>query len=157
DFTVVTPAYFEVFGLRLLRGRFFNDSDREGTQPVTIMSEALARLQWPDQDQVGKRVRLLDAPPDQATTRYMTVVGVVSDFRNQGLAAPPRQEMYVPLHQQASTGFTIRTMSLVIRSVPEPLTLQSSVRQAVWSIDRTIPISVVQTMEEILRAGVARQ
>jgi putative ABC transport system permease protein len=154
---LVTPAYFETFGIRLVRGRFFNDGDREGAVPVTIVSEALARLQWPNRDPIGLRVRLLDAPPDGAKTRYMTVVGVVTDVRNQGLNAPPRQEMYVPLAQQTSTGLFFRSLELAIRTSTEPLSLANSVRQVVWSLDRTIPITGVQTMEEILRSRVVQQ
>ncbi|MGH9840537.1 MAG: ABC transporter permease [Blastocatellia bacterium] len=156
-FTVVTPAYFQTMGVRLLRGRQFNDGDQESALPVAVISEALARAQWPGAEPIGQRVRLLDAPPEQATTQYMTIVGVVADVKNQGLNAAPRQEMYVPLRQQASSGGGFRSMALVLRTATEPLGLAHTVRQTVWSVDRNIPISSVRTMEQILAAGVARQ
>jgi putative ABC transport system permease protein len=157
DFTTVTPAYFQTMGVRLLRGRLFNDGDQEGALPVAVISETLARAHWPNEDPLGRRVRLLDAPPERATTRYMTIVGVVADVKNQGLNATPRQEMYVSLGQQASTGVNIRSMALVLRTELEPLTLAQTVREAVWSVDRNIPIANVQTMEQILAASVAQR
>ena len=157
DFTVITPAYFQTMGVRLLRGRLFNESDQEGSLPVAVISETLARAQWPNEDPLGRRVRLLDAPPERATTRYMTIVGVVAEVKNQGLNATPRQEMYVPIGQQASAGVNIRSMALVLRTATEPLSLAQAARQAVWSVDRNIPITNVQTMEQILAASVAER
>jgi putative ABC transport system permease protein len=158
DFTLVSPAYFKTVGVRLLRGRLLEDGDREGAPPVAVISEALALTQWPGgEDPIGRRVRLLDAPPEQASTRYMTVVGVVSDIKNQGLRAAQRQEMYVPMRQQGSTGVTFASMGLVIRTTTEPLNLANTIRHAVWSIDGNIPISNVQTMDQILVTNVAEQ
>ncbi len=157
DFTVVSNAYFQTVGVRLLRGRLFDDGDREGALPVAVISEALAVAQWQNDDAIGKRVRLLDAPPEQATTRYMTVVGVVSDVKNQGVRSAQRQEIYVPMPQQASTGETFASMGLVIRTAIEPLSLANTIRRAVWALDSEIPISNVQTMEQILAGGIAQQ
>ena len=157
NWTVVSPAYFHTMGVRLLRGRLFNEGDREGAQPVTVISDMIARVHWPNQDPIGKRVRLLDAPPQRATVRYMTVVGVVSDVKNQGVTSESRQEMYVPLRQQTSVGGGFRSMALAIRTTVDPLSLAGSVRQTVWALDRNIPISNVQTMQEVIATQVVQQ
>jgi putative ABC transport system permease protein len=160
NFSIVSPDYFQTMGVRMISGRLPNYGDREGALPVAVISESIARTHWPNEDPVGKRVRLLDAPPESATTRYMTIVGVVADVKNQGLNAAPRQEMYVPLAQQASTGFPVRSMAIAIRTAPtimDPLSLANTVRQTIWSLDRNIPISAVQTMEQVMALTVAQQ
>jgi len=157
DFSTVTPGFFEALGVRLIKGRLLDVSDREGKLPVAVINEKLARVQWPNQDPVGKRIRLLDAPPDRATTRYMTVVGVVADIKNQGLAAEPRQEVFVPLDQQVSTGAPVLGMALVVRSDVETSSLVNLIRERVWSLDRNIVISNVQTMEQLMAGAIVQQ
>jgi putative ABC transport system permease protein len=87
----------------------------------------------------------------------MTIVGVVSDVKNQGVTSESRQEMYVPLRQQTSVGGGFRSMALAIRTTVDPLSLAGSVRQTVWALDRNIPISNVQTMQEVIATQVVQQ
>ncbi|MEK6322543.1 MAG: ABC transporter permease [Acidobacteriota bacterium] len=153
EFRVVSPDYFRTLGIQLLRGRFLEDSDQEQMTPVAVINESLARTHWPNVDPLGRRIRLLNAPPERATTAFLTVVGVVADAKNGSLTKAPGQEIYVPVRQRAaavaSMGFT-QQMSLAVRTSVEPLTLANSIRQEVWALDRTIPITEVRTMEQIL-------
>src|SRR6185503_5635313 len=76
QYASATPRYFEVMGIRLLRGRPFGDQDNAAGAPVAIVTDAIARVSWPGQDPVGKRLHL-GGP--QATNPWLTVVGVVED------------------------------------------------------------------------------
>ena len=158
-FRIVNPGYFRAMGLRLISGRLPAESDREGTLLVAAVNEKMARTQWPGENALGKRFRLLDAAPGQATTAYLTVVGIVGDAKNQALDEDPRQEAYVPLPQQAAAVGGIgpsRSLTMVIRTAVEPTSLISQVRQEVSSVDRNIPITRVRTMEQVLEAAVVQ-
>jgi putative ABC transport system permease protein len=159
DFRRINPAYFATIGQRLISGRSFADSDQEGAPNVAIINETLARRHWPNEDPLGRRLRLLDAPPDQATTQYMTVVGVVADAKNRGLSVEPGQEIYVPLRQQVASGGGLRpsiSCALLIRTAGDPSNLINAVRQKVWAVDRNIPITDVRTAEQIIGTAVAQ-
>jgi putative ABC transport system permease protein len=160
DFRVVTPDYFRVIGAQLNRGRIFSEADREGVPLVALVNETIARNHWPNEDPIGKRIRLLDAPPAQATTSFMTIVGVVANAKNRGLAAETRQEVYVPLRQHGASiaGLGLRRgANLTVRTSVEPLSLATSVKERVWAVDRNVPIANVQTMEQVVQAGVVQQ
>src|SRR5262249_14306827 len=159
DYHVVSPGYFRAMGLRLISGRLLDESDREPAPLVAVVNEKLARSQWPGENPPGKRFRLLDAPPPQATTPYLTVAGVVADAKNRALNEEPRQEVYIPLPQQAAAVTAVgaaRSLNLVIRTAVEPTSLASLVRQEVTAVDRNILIGQVRTMEQIMEAAVVQ-
>jgi putative ABC transport system permease protein len=155
EWRVVSPDYFRTLGVRLLRGRFLENSDQEQTTPVAVVNETLARAHWPSEDPLGRRIRLLNRAPEKATTVFLTVVGVVADTKNDGLTEAPQQEVYVPLRQRTAAidgmGFE-RQMSLAVRTAVEPMNLVNAIRQEAWALDRDIPITSVRTMEQILAA-----
>ncbi|HVS81353.1 MAG TPA: ABC transporter permease [Pyrinomonadaceae bacterium] len=160
DFRVVTPDYFRVIGAQLSRGRTFSEADQEGVPLVALVNETIARNHWPNEDPIGKHLRLLDAPPAQATTSFMTIVGVVANAKNRGLAAETRQEIYVPLKQHGTSiaGLGLRrSTNLTVRTSVDPLSLATSVKEKVWSVDRNVPIANVQTMDQLVQAGVVQQ
>jgi len=150
---VVSPGYFRTLGVRLLRGRFLEEADQQQAQPVAVVNETLARAHWSDEDPLGRRIRLLNRPPGQATTAFLTVVGVVADVKNDSLTEAPRQEVYVPLRQREAAidgmGFE-RQMTLAVRTSGEPLELAKAIRQEVGGIDPSVPVASVRTMEQIL-------
>jgi putative ABC transport system permease protein len=150
---VVSPGYFRTLGVRLLRGRFLEDSDQEQAAPVAVVNETLARAHWPNEDPLGQRIRLLNRPPGQATTVFLTIVGVVADAKNDGLTEAVRKEVYVPLRQRTAAidgmGFE-RQMSLAVRTSVAPINLANAIQQEAWALDRNVPISNVRTMEQIL-------
>jgi putative ABC transport system permease protein len=153
DYRAFSPAYSEVMGLRLTSGRGLADTDREDSLPVALINETLARRQWPSEDPLGKRLRLLDAPPTEATTPYLTVVGVMADSKNHSLSEEVRQEISIPFRQAAGSlgGIRIgRSMSLVVRTSSDPAALVGPIRQRIFEIDRSIPITQIRTMEEMI-------
>jgi len=107
-YNVVSPRYFETFGVPLLRGRGFGPSDREGAVPVAIIDETMAEKFWPGQDPIGKRVTF-ETTTDSGPPVYRTVVGVAKNVRHYELMQPSRIQVYVPLDQSARrTGMTLR-------------------------------------------------
>lgn len=161
EFRVVTPGYFRTLGVRLVKGRFIEDSDREQTTPVAVVNETVARGNWPDQDPVGRRLRLFDAsPPKRGKTVLLTVVGVVADAKNSSLTDTAKQEVFVPLRQRTSAVAGMgdqREMTLAVRTAAEPQHLESAIRREIWAIDPNIPITSVQTMEQILETVTVQQ
>ena len=153
DGRVVSPAYFRTMGVRLVRGRLLEEADQQQRENVAVINETLARAHWPNEDPIGHRIRLLDAPPDYAKTSFLKIVGVVSDVKNVSLSEEARQEVDVSLYQRDAAiggmGFN-RQMTVAVRTSVDPRSLTNAVRDEVWAIDRTIPIAEVQTMTEVL-------
>lgn len=150
---VVSPDYFRTMGVRLLQGRFLEDTDQQQAMPVAVINETLARTHWPNEDPLGRRIRLLNRPPGEATTAFLTVVGVVADVKNSGLTEEAQQEVYVPLRQReaAVSGMGLEhQMSMAVRTSVEPLNLVNAIRQEIGGIDPSVPVASVRTMEQIL-------
>lgn len=159
DFRVVSPEYFQTMDQRLISGRYFVEFDREGSPNVTVVNETLAHRQWPDENPIGKRLRLLDAPPERASSQYMTIVGVVADAKNRTLTGDTRQDVYVPLRQQTVSmgrlGQSV-SMGLLIRTTGNPASLTNAIREEVRAADPDIPITQVRTMEQIIGTAIVR-
>jgi putative ABC transport system permease protein len=148
---VVSPHYFRTMGIQLLQGREFEAGrDRENTPPVILVSETMARRFWPGESPLGKRITM-GAPTDPEG--WSEVVGVVRDVRQFELAADPKPQMYYS-YAQADL-FAPR--HLVVRTDVEPLGLATTVRKAVWEVDRDQPVSEVNTMEQVLSESLSRQ
>ncbi|HXU08587.1 MAG TPA: ABC transporter permease, partial [Blastocatellia bacterium] len=150
---VVSPDYFKTMGVRLLSGRFLEIGDQGQAQPVAVINESLARAHWQGEQPIGRRIRLLNRPQGFATTALLTIVGVVADVKNGNLTESAKQEVYVPLRQREAAidgmGFE-RQMSLAVRTSGEPLALTKVIRQEVASVDPSVPVASVRTMEQIL-------
>jgi putative ABC transport system permease protein len=141
-FSVVTPEYFRVMEIPLLRGRFFAHSDHADARPVAIVNERMARMYWPDGDPVDRRVRV-DEGSDEP--EWITVVGVVGDSGRTILGAPPRPELYRPFAQRPASG-----MVLVARTAGAPHDAAPMVRDVIRRMDADLPIYDVQTVPEIV-------
>ena len=145
----VTPDYFRVMGVPLVRGRAFTAADRADAPPVVIVNENMARRFWPDEDPVGKRFKYGDADGDGP---WMTIVGVVGDMRRTGFDAPVRYETFLPVAQDAPG-----RMTLVVRTAGPPLALAGAVRAAVRAIDADQPVYGVASMDQTLGTMVAER
>jgi putative ABC transport system permease protein len=147
----VTPGYFEAMGIRLLRGRYFNESDNETAQPVAIIDETMAKAYWPHEEAVGKRIH---SGGGQSKSPWRTIVGVVEHVRYRTLESPSRTEFYWPY---AQTPFALGSMSLAIHGQVEPLSLAGAVQKQVISIDPDQPVYRIRTMYELLSESMARR
>jgi putative ABC transport system permease protein len=143
----VTPGYFRTMDIRLVRGRVFDDRDREDGPKTVIVSERLAAQLWPGQDPIGKR--LLTEVPDKGPLPWQTVVGVVEDARYREIQAP-RFDLYVPFRQAASA-----VKHFVVRAPHNPMAVAAAIHERVKQIDRSATVAGMQRMEDIVGQTVA--
>jgi putative ABC transport system permease protein len=153
---MITPGYFATLRIPLRRGRLFTAEDRGGTPRVMVVSEALARAAWPNQDPIGKRVACCEGSPEDP--RWKTVVGVVGDVRSSGPTREAVPEFYLPITQVPAEAWDWieRTMTIVARSEGvEPSALAGTLRAAVRDVDPDLPLHGIATMEEQMRRSIA--
>ncbi|MCA1658779.1 MAG: ABC transporter permease, partial [Verrucomicrobiaceae bacterium] len=126
NFQTVSPDYFRLLRIPLLRGRAFQDGDTMEATRVCIVSQRLAERVWPGQDAIGKRLTL-GTPQDDGGPRWMNVVGIVGDVRHQALERDAGPELYNPTFQLAwkQMHFLVRARS------GDPLTLVPAIRREV--------------------------
>ncbi|MDF2773264.1 MAG: permease [Geminicoccaceae bacterium] len=144
---VISGDYFQAMGIPLLSGREFTAADAPDAPPVVIVSDAFARAAWPNENPIGKRFLAGNATRGGA----VTVVGVVGGVRHVTLDAAPGPELYRPLAQTPMPMVTV-----VVRTAGDPLAVASLAREAIRGIDADVPISEVQTVDQVLSASVAR-
>ena len=149
----VSADYFQAVGLALRQGRPFTEQDTEGTIPVAIINETMARLYWPGESPIGRRFKVA-GPPD--TNPWLTIVGVVADVRQMGADAPVKAEMYIP-YRQASWNSFYAPRDLVIRTSSAPSSLVPAVRQLIHEVDPYQPLSNIRTMDELLGRETAQR
>src|SRR5262249_48210400 len=129
-------------------GRAFEDDDRAGAPPVAIVSQSLARRFWPNGDAVGKRIGVPYESP------WLTIVGVVPDGRVDSLPGAAALTVYIPFKQRPS--FAPTEMSIVVRTSAEPAAIAGALREIVASIDRTVPVTRVRAMDDVIAQSVAK-
>jgi putative ABC transport system permease protein len=152
-----TPGHLGALGIRLLRGRFIDEHDTLGAQPVAVVDEEFARLYFPGEDPVGQ---YLEGDPESGMPDFQ-IVGVVGHVKNYGLDSPgPVQaELYraraqVPLKFQPLLADRV---TLLVRTFGEPEAMTAAVRRAVLEVDPNQPVYGVQTMEKVVSDSVASQ
>lgn len=142
----VTPDFFRVLQIPLLRGRYFSDSDTADSPRVAIINETTARTYWPHDDPVGKRFTFSD-PGDSAA--WMTVVGVVGDTRRAGIDHPVFTESYQPHTQDP------RSMTVLIRSDGDPSQNVSPLRAVVRTLDPDLALAQVAPLDALVNDQIA--
>ncbi len=144
-YKAVSPGYFEAMGIRLLRGRTFDEQDRAASRPVAVVDETLARRYWPDGDAVGKRIHYGKGPGPDAPS--FEIIGVVGHVKNEGVEADDTQmQVYHALFQQAHNA-----VSIIVRTQGNPAGFVAAVKDTVYQIGGQRLISDTRTLEEILR------
>jgi putative ABC transport system permease protein len=151
DMGRVTPDAMRAMGMRLLRGRFFDDHDNEESQLVCIIDETFAKQEFPNEEPLGKRLANGGPPGPGQQTQWRTIVGVVAHVKNYGVDQASRFETYIPQAQRPAGGGTI-----VVRSAAgDPAALTSGIRAAVRSVDPDVPLYDVRSMEDIVSENTA--
>ena len=143
--TEISPDYFHVMRIRLLKGRTFSASDVAGAQEVVTVNESLARMLFGAHDAIGQHISF-----GGPSAPWKEVVGVVANVREDALEKEPVPEIFVPYLQQPSF-----SMAFVLRTESSPLILAGAVREAVQSIDKNQPLSGATTMDEVIAKSVA--
>jgi predicted permease len=148
DYVSVSPDYFRVMGIPLMAGRFFNQHDVMSAPRVSVISQAMARLYFPNQDPLGKQL-IFGFPPGGGAMRE--IVGIVGDVRDVSLGQDPGPMMYVPYAQAPFWG-----ANLVVKSTLSSSSVAAAIRQEVRKMDKDLPVTDVAMMPDIIEASVAQ-
>jgi predicted permease len=152
-FQNVTRPYLSTMGIPVVEGRDFAPGDVTGG-PVVLVNETLAKAFFKGRSAVGRRVRV-SGPPQQRP--FCTIVGVVRDVKQGGIASKTGTELYFLMEQgPKQTNFTPGSMNVVIRTGVPIETLSSQIRGLVQSLDPTLPIVRLRTMDEVFGEAVSR-
>jgi putative ABC transport system permease protein len=143
-FRPVGPGYFGLLGIPRLAGREFEPADDGSTPRVAVIDQAFARRYFPDGSPIGESVVIFEVPRE--------IVGVVGEVRHRGLEAEVQPTMYVPLHQNPMS-----TLSLVVRTPGDPMTLLPAVRGEVAGLDPDLPVFGATSLEETISGSVAER
>jgi len=150
-YQAISPDYFKAIGTQLLKGRFFNDQDTQGTEGKIIINETMAQHFWPDQNPLGTRLNLAVRYGENAPSSY-EIVGVVADAKQQTVQAEIQPEMWW-LNVQHPAYDAIYT----IRTEVEPLSLMPLIREITSNLDRTVTISDIRTLQGRISETLTRE
>jgi predicted permease len=149
-YRAVGAGYFNTMGISLVRGRDFSDQDTLDSTMTVVVSEQTAKHYWPNDDPIGKRLK---AGSTTSEGPWRTVIGVVKDVRQNDFIAEPKMQMYFTYRQLKS----LMPNALVVRAAVDPLSLATSVRNAIWAVDKDQTVANIDSMEHIVAGAVARQ
>ena len=141
---VVTPEYFRLFEIPLLKGRTFTEQDREGSMDVAVINQMLARRHWPDADPIGQRISF-------DGERFFTIVGIVADTRQEGLDQEAYPQAYVPRAQLPT-----RIVGIALRTAGDPLGSAPALRRTLQTLDRDIALSNIESMDNVVGSTIAQ-
>jgi predicted permease len=147
DISIVSPEYFHVLGMTLMRGRLFAAQDIEDTPSIAVINQAAARTYWPNQDPVGKRVIVQSR---FAKSGWTTIVGIIADARTESLADAGIPQMYFDIYQRPA-----KFLTLYLRGQVDPTTISAQVRTQVQSVDPELPVFHAQTMDDVLSSSLS--
>ncbi len=143
SYTIASPGYFSAIGTPILRGRPFLDSDTADSQPVAIISKTLADQFYPGEDPIGKSIKL---PPAKFPT--LTIVGIAADVKHFTVRESTGPEFYVVYTQKPYPDML--TMQVALRTQADPRAIIGSAREAIRSVDPTLPIAKVSTLASLV-------
>lgn len=135
----ITPDYFNVMGVKLRNGRFFDERDASTATPVVIINQMMADMFWPKGDALGRRIKygqLASQGP------WLTIVGIVADTRRTGYDAVVRPETYLPYAQSSDSG-----LMMVVRTTRDPAAFVPRLRAIVKDVDPGIAVQGAQPIE----------
>ena len=143
----VSPDYFPAMGIRLIRGRLFNEHDDSHALRVAVINETLARQYFPNEDPLGKRILVTNGPDV-----WRQIVGIVADIKQYGVDKETTNQTYEPYAQ-----YPFRSLNVVLRTTSGEAALAGALRPAVYAVDKDQPVGTIQPLEEILGATMAKQ
>jgi len=143
----VTPEYFHLLKMPLLRGRLFDESDSDKAPQVAVINEAFARTYWPNQNPVGKRFRKA-----RADSPWITVVGLIANARTESLAEAGVPKIYLDLYQTGG-----KRLAIFLRGNMDTAAIPDAVREQVQSVNPTLPVFGAQTLNETVSASLAER
>lgn len=154
DFRVVSPGYFSTMNIPIIQGRDISEQDKDGTPGVAIISQRNAQVFFPNEDPIGKRIKM-GAP--MSPRPWLTIIGIVGSVKQEGLNIEPRSEIYMSYLQDPGRDL-FSVMTLAVRSKSAATTaLVPALRNAVASVDKDTPLFNVNTMEEMVANSISRE
>jgi predicted permease len=136
-YNAVGPDFFKVMGTRILKGRAFDDHDTAASQRVVVINGTMSRRFWPNQDPIGHRV-MVEGDEYQ-------IIGVAEDARINSITERPDPYLYLPYSQ-----FTRPEITLLVETVGDPRPLAKAVRTELLGLDKTLPVSHVYTLKQLI-------
>jgi len=149
DASIVTPGYFHLLGMILLRGRLFGEADDEKAPAVVVINDTFARTYWPNENPVGQRIKIR-MPGDRSTFGWNTVVGVLADARTESLADASVPEMYMSLYQRPA-----KDLAIFMRGRLNAAAIPVELREQVQAVNPELPVFGAQTLDEALAGSLA--
>jgi putative ABC transport system permease protein len=147
DRRMISPEYFNALKIPLIKGRYFTERDNQASTGVAIVSDSWARRFVPDDDPIGKRIKLGGR---DSTRPWLSIVGIAGDVRDTALESDARPCVYLPYSQ-----FPASSMSLVVRTAVDSKALVPAIRSEVWATDKDQPVTDVKTMDEYVSDSVS--
>ena len=143
DESIVTPEYFHLMGMTLRRGRMFNNLDKDNTEAVAVINESMAQMFWPNQDPLGKHVRLT-----RRATNWTTIVGVVANARTESLENIKVPQVYTSLYQTGA-----KHLAIFLRGHMDAAAIPEEVRKQVQCVDSTLPVFGAEMLSNTVSAS----
>jgi putative ABC transport system permease protein len=157
----VSPGFFEVFRIHVIRGRSFTERDNHAGAPVVIVNEAMARKFWPKGDPLQDRILIgKGVMPALQDEQPRQIIGIVSDQRDNALNQDPGPEMYIPNGQATDAiqalNVKLTPIAWVIRTRGEPMKLRSVVEEQLRQVSG-LPVSDVRSMDQVVLRSTSRE
>jgi putative ABC transport system permease protein len=146
---MASADYFRTLGIPLLQGRFFNERDTTDAPPVAIVNQSLARRCWPNEDPLGKRLKIGKA---DSKNPWLVVAGVVGDVRYNRLESEAGFQLYLPTTQNEPG-----VLTFVVRAEGDPSALAAAVRYEITAADPDQAVLRVKTMDELVANSIWQQ
>jgi putative ABC transport system permease protein len=156
----LSPGYFDVFRIPLLRGRDFTERDRAGAAGVVIINQAMARHYWPQGDPMKDQLLIGKGMGTASDDQPRQIVGIVGDVRDSSLDEDPQPTMYVPFAQVPDSVTALRArigdIGWVVRTRGEPHALRPAIEEQLREASGGLPVAGIKSMDEIVAQSTAR-
>lgn len=148
SFVLVSPEFFRTLNARLVRGRMIQESDDKNIPPTIMVDEAAARVLWPGQDPLGRRLRLgrnIIVNNKPAAPPWMSVVGVVNNIKFESLDEKDVPHIYASMYQVSGKLFRV-----LVKATGDPASIGRDIKDQVQSVDPNLPVSGVEALNEVV-------
>jgi putative ABC transport system permease protein len=156
-YRTVFPGYFETMRIPILRGRDVTDTDELRAPGVVVINDYIAQHYWPGEEAIGKRITF-DDPAKHPS--WLTVVGITKNTVRSNWMSPPEEEVFLPYLQSRdyleNPSPPFAYLTLVVRTSGDPSAMTPGVRAAIHSLDKNVPLSEVQTMDQVVAEATAQ-
>jgi predicted permease len=148
NINIVDSGYFRAIGIPLIDGREFTENDTQQSARVMIINQTMAKQFWPNENPIGKRVTMKNWGPPLSGE----IIGVVGDTKADGIAADIYPMIYWPYFQ-----FPQNFDAFIVRTDGDPTRMIAAIKERIWSVDKTLPISGIATMDQLISDSLARR